>query len=52
MVSVAGRKIGDMLHTWMKRMCIDSKNVHVLGHSLGAHVASNVGKYFNGSLGR
>lgn len=52
MVVKIGNRIGKILNTWMKKMCIEPNNVHILGHSLGAHVAGNVGKYFNGTIGR
>lgn len=31
---------------------INLDDIHVVGHSLGAHIAGNVGRYFNGKLGR
>uniref|UniRef100_A0A1B0DD81 Lipase domain-containing protein n=1 Tax=Phlebotomus papatasi TaxID=29031 RepID=A0A1B0DD81_PHLPP len=31
---------------------VGRRNIHVLGHSLGAHIAGNIGKYFNGTISR
>lgn len=28
------------------------KDVHIIGHSLGAHIAGNAARYFGGNIGR
>ncbi|XP_055626611.1 pancreatic triacylglycerol lipase-like [Toxorhynchites rutilus septentrionalis] len=52
MVRFLGFEIGSILSEFMQRMSIEHGQVHVIGHSLGAHIAGNVGKFFQGKLGR
>ncbi|GAB0086694.1 pancreatic lipase-related protein 2 [Sergentomyia squamirostris] len=52
MVDIVGQKVGELLHNFFTRTNISSGDVHILGHSLGAHIAGNIGKYFNGTIGR
>uniref|UniRef100_A0A0P6JSC1 Putative lipase n=1 Tax=Aedes aegypti TaxID=7159 RepID=A0A0P6JSC1_AEDAE len=45
-----GYRIGSILSAFMIRMNITTDQVHVVGHSLGAHIAGNLGKYFRPTL--
>ncbi|XP_034137210.1 lipase member H isoform X2 [Drosophila guanche] len=40
------------LQRFLLRHSIAAAAVHVVGHSLGAHIAGRIGHYFNGTLGR
>lgn len=51
-VKPVGLKLGEMLKQLVLHYNIDAKNIHILGHSLGAHVAAEIGKVFNGGIGR
>ncbi|XP_050072700.1 pancreatic triacylglycerol lipase-like [Anopheles maculipalpis] len=44
--------IGNSLAKFIQRVGIEHSQVHVIGHSLGAHIAGNVGRYFKGELSR
>ncbi|XP_053663955.1 pancreatic lipase-related protein 2-like [Anopheles marshallii] len=45
-------RIGKILLRFIERVGIDHSQVHIIGHSLGAHIAGNVGRYFGGKLSR
>ncbi|KFB48399.1 AGAP005000-PA-like protein [Anopheles sinensis] len=52
LVLPVGYRIGSILARFMERYGIAHDQVHLVGHSLGAHVAGSVGRYFGGRLAR
>ncbi|XP_061398438.1 lipase member H-A [Musca vetustissima] len=51
-VNAVGKYLGEMLEKFIAKHGITLSEVHIIGHSLGAHIAGNIGRHFNGSLGR
>ncbi|XP_052846958.1 lipase member H isoform X2 [Drosophila gunungcola] len=51
-VQKVARVLANSLQEFLQRHGINFDSVHVIGHSLGAHVAGRIGRYFNGTLSR
>ncbi|KAL5290005.1 hypothetical protein ACFFRR_009789 [Megaselia abdita] len=47
-----GQRLAKLLSTFIRVNNVPLQKVHIIGHSLGAHVAGVIGRYFNGSIGR
>ncbi|XP_060658884.1 lipase member H [Drosophila nasuta] len=51
-VSKVASVLAKQLQQFLAKHSVPLDQVHVLGHSLGAHIAGCIGQHFNGSLGR
>jgi len=51
-VKKVARVLAKLLEEFLQRHGISLDGVHVIGHSLGAHIAGRIGRHFNGTLGR
>ncbi|XP_043950792.1 lipase member H-A isoform X3 [Drosophila biarmipes] len=51
-VKKVARVLAKLLEEFLQRHGINLEGVHIIGHSLGAHIAGLIGRYFNGTLGR
>lgn len=52
LVAHVAKRAAKILNQFLESFNIPVGAVHILGHSLGAHIAGNVGKYFDGRIGR
>lgn len=52
MIASVGKRICDLLKVFAQQAKIGPKRIHIVGHSLGAHVATHVGRCFNGEIAR
>ncbi|XP_032290908.1 pancreatic lipase-related protein 2 isoform X2 [Drosophila virilis] len=44
--------LAKQLEQFLERHNVSEEAVHIVGHSLGAHIAGRIGRYFNGTVGR
>ncbi|XP_001984376.2 lipase member H isoform X1 [Drosophila grimshawi] len=51
-VATVAMVLAKELEQFLSRHNVSHEAVHIIGHSLGAHIAGRIGNYFNGSLGR
>lgn len=52
LIASVGKRICEMLENFVEQAKIDLGRVHVVGHSLGAHIGTHVGRCFKGEIGR
>lgn len=52
LIAIVGGKICVKLKTFMESWNVSAASIHIVGHSLGCHIATHVGRCFNGEIGR
>jgi Lipase len=52
LIASVGERICKLLKIFVSQAKIDTLGIHIVGHSLGAHVGTHVGRCFKGKIGR
>jgi pimeloyl-ACP methyl ester carboxylesterase len=52
LIAVVGGRICSQLKSITESFNATAASIHVVGHSLGCHIATHVGRCFNGGIGR
>lgn len=52
LIALVGRRICELLRIFLAQAQIGPESIHVVGHSLGAHIATHVGRCFDGAIDR
>lgn len=52
LVPQVAKRVAKRLKQFFRSLNILPSTVHILGHSLGAHISCNVGRHFGGQIGR
>lgn len=52
MIASVGKRICDLLRVFAHQAKIGPNRIHIVGHSLGAHIATHVGRCFSGKIAR
>ncbi|CRK87856.1 CLUMA_CG001643, isoform A [Clunio marinus] len=52
LIPLIGKQICQLLRKFVEQALIGPDRMHIIGHSLGAHIATHVGRCFNGEISR
>lgn len=52
MISSIGKRICELLKVFVEQANVETERIHIVGHSLGAHIGTHVGRCFNSEIGR
>lgn len=52
MIASVGKRICELLDIFVKQAKIGPERIHIVAHSLGSHIATHVGRCFEGKIER
>lgn len=52
MIAPVGKRICELLDIFVKQANVGPDRIHIIGHSLGSHIATHVGRCFKGEIAR
>lgn len=52
LISLVGLRICELLKVFVDQARIGPESIHIVAHSLGAHISTHVGRCFNGEIAR
>lgn len=52
MIASVGRRLCELLKIFLAQAKLGPNTVHIIGHSLGAHIATHTGRCFDGEIAR